>query len=59
GKAIAFGPGQEIFARVAGAKPPAGPAVAHDAAAPRVAAPAQAPNPNVRSLRRAAPAESV
>lgn len=59
GKAIAFGPCQEIFARVAGAKPPAGPAVAHAAAAPRVAAPAQAPNPNVRSLRRAAPAESV
>ncbi|MDU6747391.1 MAG: ATP-binding cassette domain-containing protein, partial [Bradyrhizobium sp.] len=59
GKAIAFGPCQEIFARVAGAKPPAGPAVAHAAAAPRVAAPAPAPNPNVRSLRRAAPAESV
>ena len=57
GKAIAFGPCQEIFARVAGGKA-AGPAVAH-AAAPRVAPPQAAPNPNVRSLRRAAPAESA
>jgi PrtD family type I secretion system ABC transporter len=59
GKAIAFGPCQEIFARVAGTKAPAGPAVTHATAAPRVAAPVAAPNPNARTLRRAAPAESA
>ncbi|MGC2781015.1 MAG: type I secretion system permease/ATPase [Bradyrhizobium sp.] len=60
GKAVAFGPCQEIFARVAGVKAPAGPAVTHAAAAPRVAGPAApAPNPNMRTLRRAAPAESA
>ncbi len=49
GKSIAFGPCQEIFARIAGAKP---------AQAPPAVAKA-APTPNARAIRRAATAEGA